>query len=326
MISRRALLAVLIAGGQALAVGVCDAQAQGYPTKPIRLVVANPPGGLTDTVSRMLSARLQEAFGQPVLVDNKPGANGSVAASTLLASPADGYTFLVADGSLVSVNPLTTKKLAYDPVKDFVAVALVARAPLFLAVSPALNVGTLEQLVAVAKASPGKLTYGSSGIGSTHHLTMEALKAALGLDIVHVPYKGSSASVPALVGQQVDMVFSAYPSIAGFVKSGQVRLVAVNSAQRSPLAPEVPTVAETIKGFDYAPIVILLALHGTPPEAIKRMSDEVAKIAKHPDAVELMRPVGVDLVGGSAAQLARALDEERARMAKTGRLANLQPE
>jgi tripartite-type tricarboxylate transporter receptor subunit TctC len=302
------------------------ALAQAYPTKPIRLVVANPPGGLTDTVSRMLAPRLQEGLGQPIVIDNKPGANGGVAAATVVSSPADGYSFLVADGSLLTVNPLTTKKLAYDPKKDFVPVSMVARAPLFLAVHPSVGVNTLDELIAAAKARPGKLNYGSSGIGSTHHLTMEAMKAGFGIFMTHIPFRGSSASVPALLGGQVDMVFSAYPSLAGFVKTGQVKLIAVNAAQRSPLAPEVPAIGERLPGFDYAPVVVLLALHGTPPEAVQRVSSEITKIARRQDAIDLMRPAGIDLVGGSPAQLAKALDEEAARMVKTAKQANLQPE
>jgi tripartite-type tricarboxylate transporter receptor subunit TctC len=158
-----------------------SAAAQPYPSKPIRLIVANPPGGLTDTLSRILAPRLQEALGQPVSVENKPGANGAVAAAALAASPPDGHAFLVVDGSMLTVNPLMTRDLAYDPKKDFTAVSLIARAPLFLAVKPELKVETLDQLVAAAKS--GSLKYGSSGVGSTHHLTMEAMAAALGMKV-----------------------------------------------------------------------------------------------------------------------------------------------
>jgi tripartite-type tricarboxylate transporter receptor subunit TctC len=301
-----------------------DAAAQPYPSKPIKLVVANPPGGLTDTVSRILAPRLQEALGQPVVIDNKPGANGAVAAAALAALPHDGYSFLIADGSMLTVNPLMTRDLAYDPKKDFTPVSLIARAPLFLAVRPDMNVNTLDELVAKAKAGP--LSYGSSGVGSTHHLTMEAMAADLGIHLQHVPFRGSSASVPALLGGQVSMVFSAYPSLVAFDKAGKVKLIAMNAAQRSALAPDVPAIAEKIRGFDFAPIVILLASAGVPPEAVQRVSAEIAKIAKRQDVIDLMRPVGIDLVGGSPAQLTKALDEEAVRMVKAAKQANLKKE
>lgn len=320
--SRRAWGLALAA---ALSCLVAPALAQGYPNKPIRFVVANPPGGLTDTIARMLAPRLQEALGQAVVIDNKPGANGGVSAATLAQSPADGYSFMVADGSVLSVNPLASKSLAYDP-KNLVPVSLVARAPLFLAVNSKTPIASLEELVALAKAQPGKLNYGSSGIGSTHHLTMEALKAEYGIFITHIPFRGSAASVPAMLGGQVEMVFSAYPSLAGFAKNGQVRLLAVNAGQRSPLAPDVPAIAEKRPGFDYAPIVILMAQAGTPSEAVQRISAEIAKIAARKDAVDAMTPAGIELVGGSPQQLATALAAEVARMAKTAQAAGIKPE
>lgn len=318
---------VLVCGGAAaLAAWAGPLRAtEGYPNKPVRLVVANPPGGLTDTVSRALAPRLQEALGQPIVIDNKPGGNGGVAAATLTQSPPDGYSFLVADGSVVSVNPLVSRNLAYDP-KTLVPVSLVARAPLFLAVSARTPAQTLDELVALVRSRPGQLNYGSSGNGSTHHLTMEALKAEYGLAITHIPYRGSAASVPALLGGEVDMVFSAYPSLAGFAKSGQVRLLATNAAQRSTLAPDVPAIAEKKPGFDYAPQVVLMAAPGTPAEAVQRLGREIGKIAQRKDVVEALTAAGVELVGGSAAQLATTLAAEVERMARTAVHANLKAE
>lgn len=318
---RRGLLALSLA---ACAAGT--AWAQTYPSRPIRFVVANPPGGLTDTVARMLAPRLQEALGQAIVIDNKPGANGGVAAATLVASPADGYSFVIADGSMLTVNPLVSQKLAYNPVTDFVPVSLIGSAPLFLAVHPSVKASNFEELIALAKSQPGKLNYGSSGIGSTHHLTMEAIKASTGVFITHIPFRGSAASVPAMLSGEVEMVFAAYPSLSGFVKAGKVRLLAVNSAQRSPLARDVPTVGERIKGFDYAPNVILMARSGTPPEAVQRISAEIARIAKSDDAIALMRPAGIELVGGSPQTLDAALKDEAARMIKVAQFANLKPE
>jgi tripartite-type tricarboxylate transporter receptor subunit TctC len=213
-----------------------------YPNKPIRLIITHAAGGLPDTVARIYAQRLTTKLGISVLVDNKPGANGQLAAQAVSSSPADGYTFLVTDGSTFSINPRLYKSQNFDANKDFVPVSLLVRAPMFLAVQSSLGVNTLQELIALAKSKPGVLNYGSSGIGSTHHLCHETMNNALGLDILHVPFRGTAQSIPALVGGQVQLVFSAMPSLAGFVKGGQLKLLAVNSAQRSPLAPELPAV------------------------------------------------------------------------------------
>ena len=322
-VNRRTVLAASALVLAALPAVVC---AQSYPTRPVRFVAVNPPGGLTDTAARMLSPRLQALLGQPVVVDNKPGANGGVAAAGLAATAADGYTFIVADGSMLTVNPLVSSKLAYDAKKDFALVSLIGQAPLFLAVHPKLKVNSFDELIALARSKPGALNYGSSGIGSTHHLTMEALKGSLKLDIAHIPFKGSSASVPALIAGEVDMVFSAYPSIAGFAKSGQAKLLAVNSSKRWAQEPNVPAIAEKIPGFDFAPNIILLARSGTPAEAINRISADIAKVAHQAEAIELMRTAGISLLGGSPADLAAALAKEEEQMGATAKLANLKPE
>jgi tripartite-type tricarboxylate transporter receptor subunit TctC len=317
---------LLRAAAAAVAVQGGASWAQAFPTKPLRLIAVNPPGGLTDTVSRILAPRLQALLGQPVVVDNKPGANGGVGASSLASSAADGYTYLVADGSMITVNPLLTSRLAYDPNKDFAPVSLLGQAPLFLAVNPKLGVNSLDDLIKLVKSKPGRYNYGSSGLGSTHHLTMEALKSALGLFITHIPFRGSAASVPAMVAGEVEMVFAAYPSIAGLVKSGQVKLIAVNSARRWPQEPQVPAIAEKIPGFDYAPNVILMARSGTPAEAIQRVSSEIAAVARQPDALEAARNQGVQLIGGAPAVLAAALQRETLQMRETAKRANLKAE
>ena len=197
-----------LAAASSLAVASPTSWAQAYPNKPIKFIITHAAGGLPDTVARIYAQRLSERLGQPVTVDNKPGANGMVAAQAMALAPKDGYTFMVTDGSTFSINPLISKSLSYDYKRDFVAVSLAARAPLYLAVHPKTPANNLRELIALAKAKPGGLTYGSSGIGSTHHLTMESLKASLGMGITHIPFKGTGQSVPALVGGQVDMLLS----------------------------------------------------------------------------------------------------------------------
>ena len=297
-----------------------------YPNKPIRFIVPYSAGGLPDTVARIFAQRLGEKLGQSVVVDNKPGANGVVAAQALAASPKDGYTFLVTDGSMFSINPAIYKNLGYDYKRDFMPVSLMARAPLYLAVHPKVPANTLQEFIALAKAKPGTLNYGSSGVGSTHHLTMEAMKASLGLDLTHVPFKGSGQSVPALIGGQVEVLFSALPSLAGFVKAGQVKLLATNSAQRSAQAPNVPAISEIIPGFDFAPIVGVLAATGTPLSAIERISQEITVIAKMPNVITLLNNAGIDPIGSGPADYNKAILGENERLAKAIAAAGIKPE
>lgn len=302
------------------------AQAQAFPSKPIKLIVPYSPGGLPDTVARVLSLRLADALGQPVVVENKSGASGAVAAAAITQAPADGYTLLVTDGPMLAITPLMNQKMTYDPVKDFVPVSLVGTAPLFLAVHPSVKAHTIDELVALAKAKPGSLNYGSSGVGSIHHLTAEAMKDGLGIFITHIPFRGSANSVPAMIGDQVELVFASPPSLMGFVKAGQARLLAINSAKRSPLAPDVPTLGEKIPGFDFAFNVAVLAKTGTPNDVIARISSEIAKIVKRPDVIEQLQKAGVDPVGSTPEQLATALRKESVRVAAAAKRANLQAE
>jgi tripartite-type tricarboxylate transporter receptor subunit TctC len=302
------------------------AQAQAFPSKPIKLIVPYSPGGLPDTVARVLSLRLADAFGQPVVVENKSGASGAVAAAAITQAPADGYTLLVTDGPMLAITPLMSQKMAYDPAKDFVPVSLVGTAPLFLAVHPSVKARTIEELVALAKAKPGTLNYGSSGVGSIHHLTAEAMKDGLGIFITHIPFRGSANSVPAMIGGQVEMVFASPPSLMGFVKAGQARLLAINSTKRSPLAPDVPALGEKLPGFDFAFNVAVLAKTGTPNDVIARVSSEIAKIVKRPDVIEQLQKAGVDPVGSTPEQLATALRKESVRVAAAAKRADLKAE
>ena len=327
MTSRRFLgvtAAVLLATVFSLP-GQVEAQAP-YPNRTIRFVVPNPAGGLPDTVARLFAQRLTERLGQPVVVDNKPGANGVVAAQTLASSPADGYTFLVADGSMFSINPAIYKNLSYDYPRDFVPVSLAARAPLYLAVHPKVPANTLQEFIALAKSRPGALNYGSSGVGSTHHLTMEAMKAALDMDLKHIPFKGTGQSVPALIGGQVDAAFSALPSLAGFVKNGQVKLLGNNAAQRSAQAPQVPAIAEIIAGFDFSPIIGVLAAKGTPASAIERISDEMARVARMPEMIQVLNNAGIEPVGAGPVDYAKAIQAENERFGKAVAAAGIKKE
>jgi len=313
----------------ALLIGVLTAsgaQAQApYPNQSIKFLVQAAAGGLPDTVARIVARRLQEQLGQSVVVENRPGANGGVAAATLTTAPADGYTFMVTDGSVVSINPVIYSKLPYNP-EDLMPVALLARAPLFLAAHPQVPVRTMPEFIAYAKANPGKLNYGSSGVGSTHHLSMEAIKAALKLQMTHVPFKGTGESVPALLGGHVDVAFSAYPSLSGAIETKRVTLLANNAAQRSSQAPDIPPVADYVPGFDFAPIIGLLARSGTPQAIIRQIAAEAVALVKEPDMVRQFAVAGIEPVGVGPEEYGRALKDEVKRVVDVVRVAGITPQ
>jgi tripartite-type tricarboxylate transporter receptor subunit TctC len=320
----------VLAAALALAAGTLapwTAQAQApYPSKPIRLIVPYSPGGLPDTVARLVGQALQERVGQSVIIDNRPGSNGNVAAGVIANSPAEGYTFLVTDGSMFSINPRLYKDLTYQSDKDFQPVALLARAPLFLAVHPKVPVSSLSEFIAHAKANPGKLNYGSSGIGSSHHLSMEAMKAALGIDLAHIPYKGSGQSVPALIGGQVEVLFSAYPSLAQFVKDNRVKLIATNSAERSPQAPDVPPIADVVPGYDFAVVVGMLAKTGTPAAAIEKIATELNAVLKQPELLQRFATSGIEAAWAPPQEYGNVIKRENDRVEKAVQAAGLKPE
>jgi len=322
--ARRKLCLGLMAA--ALVPAVSSASTEPWPSKPIRFIVPYAPGGLPDTVARALSQQLTQRLGKSVVVDNRPGANGVVAAQALKSSPADGYTFLVTDGSMMSINPVIYKNLAYEPKRDFVPVSLAARSPLFLAVNARVPADSLASFLALAKSKPGTLNYGSSGIGSSHQLSMEALKAALKLDIKHIPFRGSGQSVPALIGDQVQVVFAALPSLSGFVKSGQVKILGTNSLHRSSLAPQIPAISEVVPGYDYAVTVGVLAAAGTPDAVVKKMADAVAEAVKVPEVISQFHVAGIEPVGGSSGEYAKAISNEAARYAEALKLAHVEAE
>jgi tripartite-type tricarboxylate transporter receptor subunit TctC len=287
-----------------------------YPSQTIKFIVPYAPGGLPDTVARIVGQRLTDRLGQPVVIENRAGGNGSLAAAALTGVPADGYTFLVTDGSMLSVNPLLFKQVTYDAKKDFVPVVMLARAPLFLATHPDLPVTNLQQFVAYVKARPGQVNYGSSGLGSTHHLTMEAMKSALQLEMTHVPYRGTGQSVPALLGGHVPVLFSAYPSLSGAVESKLVRLIATNGAARSPQAPDVPPIADLIPGFDFSVMVGILARAGTPKAIVDRIANEAMAVVTLPEVARLYAANGIEAVTAGPERFGQEIAVEMERVAK----------
>ena len=310
-----------------LALGSVNANAQTYPSKPIKFIVPYAPGGLPDTVARWVAQRLTERLGQSVVVDNKPGGNGVVAYQALLQStPTDGHAFIVSDGSMLSITPQINKSATYRVGQELLPVSMIATSPLFIVAHPKTGVNSFKEFVEKVKAQPGEYTYASSGIGSTHHLTMEALKAALNLDVRHVPFRGSGQSTPALVGGQVDFSVAALPSISGFVKAGQVKLLASNARQRSKEAADVPAIAETVPNFDFAVVVGVLGAKGTPQIAIDRISKEISEVVKMPEVIKTFHGAVVEPVGAGPGEYAKVIARENEAMAKAGKAAQLSAE
>jgi len=300
--------------------------AKTYPDKPVKVVVGYSPGGLPDTIARLVGQKLSEAWGQQFVVENKPGANGILGAEFVAKAAPDGYTLLMTDNSTHAILPFLFTKLPYDADRDLIPVSLTARAPLFLAVHSSVKANSFPELIALIKAAPGKYSYGSSGIGSTHHLCMAYLAASLNLEMVHVPYKGTGQSVPALVGGQVPMVFSGYPTLAAHAKEGKIKLLAINSLKRSELAPDVPAIAETIPGFDFAPTFGLFAPAGTPRDIMVKVGADVARVVKLPDVVERMKSLGIDPIGASGDEWAKLLKADAERYAKAVKISGAKVE
>ena len=299
-------------------------QAQ-YPSQTIKFLIPASAGGLPDTVARIVGRRLQERLGQSVIVENRTGGNASVAVAAMMAAPADGYTFIVQDGSIYTINPQIYAKLTYN-AKDLIPASMIARAPLFLAVHPKTPVKTMKEFIDYAKANPGKMNYGSSGIGSTHHISMEGVKDSLKLDITHIPYKGTGESVPALLGGHVEVLFSAYPSLKGAVEQKLVTLLATNGPERSAQAPDVPSIADWIPGFDFAPKIGIYARIGTPPAVLQKIAAEVAAIVKEPDVIKQFTATGIEAVGAGPEEFARALASESERVTAIVKSARIKAE
>jgi tripartite-type tricarboxylate transporter receptor subunit TctC len=321
---RAAFIGLTMLGVCALAPWSAQGQAPA-PSTTIKFIITHPAGGLPDTVARIVGRRLQERLGQTVVVENRSGANGGIAVNALTSAPADGLTFVVTDGAILSINPQLYSKLSYDP-KDIAPVAFLAQAPLFLAVHPKVPVGTMKEFIDYAKARPGELNYGSSGIGSIHHISMEGFKSSFGLNITHVPYKGTGESVPALLGGHVETLFSAYPSLSGAAGTNRVKLLASNGSGRSAQAPDLPAIAETVPGFNFAPIVGIYARVGTPSAIMQKIAAEATATVKEPEVVKALAVVGVEPTGGGPEEFTRALNGEIERVGKVIKAAGIRLE
>jgi tripartite-type tricarboxylate transporter receptor subunit TctC len=286
---RRALLACALAP---LALAAPPAFAQAWPSKPIRVIVSFPPGGAADQIARAVGQPLQEALGQPVVVENRAGANGNIAGDFVAKQPGDGYTLLMSSGGTVSINPHLYAKMSFDPAKDLIPVAAAARVLVFLEVNPKIPANNAREFIAYLKANPGKVTFGSPGNGSSPHLAAEMMKAQTSTFATHIPYRGAAPAMQDLLGGQIDFMFD--PGIGlQHVKAGKLKLLAVGSPKRSPQFPDVPTMEEAgLKGFDADTWFGFYAPAATPPAVVTRLNTEINKILRSPAFAERMGAIG----------------------------------
>ena len=297
--------------------------AQAWPARPIRLVVPFPPGGLIDNMARLVGSRLAQELGQPVVIDNKPGAGGNVGAAEVARAPADGYTLLMASPAL-TISPAVYKNLPYQP-SQLAPVALLGRVPNVLLVNPASGIGKVQDLVGRAKAKPGQLNYASNGNGTSLHLSAELFKRRSETFITHVPYRGAAAAITALLSGEVDMMFDNLPSAIGQIQAGKLRALAVTTAQRSTALPDVPTLAEAgMDGFNVSAWFGVAAPAGLPAPVATRLADALQKVVQQPEVAAAMQRQGADPAFMDAASAAAALNADAAQWKQVAAFAKIQ--
>jgi len=292
------------------------AMAQEWPSRPVKIVVPFVAGGATDVVARLLAQKLTEAWGQSVVVENRAGAGGNIGADAVAKSPADGYTLLMASGSIVTANPHMYKSMPFDAARDLVAVTNVASGPQVIAVSPNVPAKDLRELIAYAKAHPKAVNFGSAGIGTQTHLAAENFAYSAGIDLTHVPYKGESAALTDLMGNQIQLVTPNFGAVIGLIKDGKVRALAITSRERNSQLPDVPSASEVLPGFENAGWFGLLAPSGTPRDVIDRIQRDSAKILLSGEFRAKLTQQGMVPVANSPTEFAAAIRDESARWAK----------
>ncbi len=309
------------------AIGTTVVLAQGYPSKPIRLIVAFPPGGSTDIIARIVGQKLGERLGQQVVIDNRGGAGGTIGTEIAARATPDGYTLTMGTTTTHVIAAGVYSKLKYDPLKDFAPITLVASTPYLLVVNPDVKANTLKEFIALVKSQPGKLNFASAGSGTTTHLAMEMLKTAAGMDIVHVPYNGNGPANTATLGGQVQALFGSMPAVLTQAKAGRLRPLAVGTAKRSPSLPDVPTVAESgYPGFEVSLWLGFFAPAGTPQPILNRLHAELVKIAQSPEMKEQFERNGAESVTNTPAEFSKLVRTETDKYVKIIKAAGVKVE
>ena len=304
-----------------------SAAAQAFPSKPLKIVVPYSPGGTTDLLARLVGQKLSERFGQPVIVDNKPGANGMIGSDFVAKSPPDGYTLGIASPGSHAANAALYKTMTYDIVKDFTPVTLAVSAPMLLVVHPSLNVNSVKELVAAAKAKPGEISFASGGSGSSQHLAMEQFKMMAGIDMTHVPYKGSAAAYPDLLGGTVKTQIDVLPTALPPSRAGRLKMLATGSAKRLALLPDVPTIAESgVPGYEANAWYGFVAPPNLPKAVLEKLHAEIVRALREPDVVEKLTTAGVIVVASTPQEFAAHIVTEMEKSAKVVKAANIKPD
>jgi len=305
---------------------VAFAQANNYPNHQIKIISPFATGGIADGFSRIIAQGLSESFGQPVIVENKTGGGGNIGADFVAKSPADGYTLIMGSIGTHAVNPFLIKNMPYDPLKDFVPVVFVLDAEGLLAVNPSLPVKNVSELITYLKANPGKVSYGSGGIGTASHLAGELFVMTTKVDMTHIPYKGNALAITDLIGGQTQMMFATMPTILPYVKSDKLRGLAVTGAGRDPSMPDLPSISETLPGFDVKNWIGLFAPAGTPPAVVKKLHAEVSKIMQQPSVQKKLESEGVKYYAMSPEAFGTFQKKEAVRWGKIIQSAGIKPE
>jgi tripartite-type tricarboxylate transporter receptor subunit TctC len=313
----RALLAVVLLACSAV-------HGQDYPTKSVRLIAAAAPGGNPDVLARMLAARLSDTFGRAFVVENIPGAGGVVAAEQVARANPDGHVLMLGDSGALAINPALNARLTYQPLRDFTLITALAAVPTVLVAPASVAANTLQEFIAAAKAKPGAMSYGSAGNGSVHHLTMAVFAARAGIDLLHVPYKGGTALVAALLAGEVQAGWSGIPNVAPHIKAGKLKVYAISTARRSASLPDVPTAIEQgFAGFDIATVIGLQAPAGAPREVVSRLQSAVAKIVREREIAERMSNLGMELMENGTENYVRFVRDDMERYAQAVKAAGV---
>jgi len=287
---------------------------QTYPSHPVHMIVPWPPGQATDVAARMVSERLSPVLGQPIVIDNKPGAGGMVGCEQASKSPADGYTLVAGSSGPISISP-NVQKVAYNPLRDFTGISLIAINPFVLVVNPSIPANNVKELIALLKANPGKYSFASSGSGATSHLMSVLFNSMAGVNAVHVPYKGSSQSITDVVNGQIAYTIETVPAVAGLAKAGKLRMLGVTSTKRAEALPEVPTIAETLPGYEMFGWIGFMAPAGTPKNVVEKLSVETRKIMQDPELKTRFLNAGLEPAGSTPAEFAEFMKKQNDRYA-----------
>ncbi|MFN7425512.1 MAG: Bug family tripartite tricarboxylate transporter substrate binding protein [bacterium] len=313
--------------GLAMTVVVPAASAQDFPNRPVRMVVPFGAGGVSDIIGRTLASRMQESLGQPIIIDNRGGAGGSIGSDIVAKAQPDGHTILLGSNGTHAIVPYLYKKLPYDPLKDFTPIGMVAITPTVLAVNPELPVKSIKELIAYGKAKPGALSFGSSGIGSTSHLAGEMLGALGGVSLTHVPYKSASAAYPDVFGGRVPMIFDSVLSMTPHLKAGKLRPLAVTTPKRVATLPDLPTMAEAgLPGYAITLWIAVFGPAGMPPAVTTRLNKEINRVLTLPEVRDQMAAQGSEVAPGAPADLLAAVKTDLKRMGEIVKAAKIQPE